>query len=73
MFGLDRLAEHLYANLNGYFWLPCPRCGRYFGGHEWRDTVTCSVYKGRGYGACCAKVSEEADAKACARVHKERG
>lgn len=23
-----------YADLHGYFWLPCPRCGEYFGGHE---------------------------------------
>jgi hypothetical protein len=24
----------LYANLMGYFWLPCPVCGEMFGGHE---------------------------------------
>jgi hypothetical protein len=24
-----------YAGTRGYFWLPCPICGRYFGGHEW--------------------------------------
>lgn len=30
-----RWMHHLYANLNGKFWLPCPRCGREFGGHEW--------------------------------------
>jgi hypothetical protein len=23
-----------YAWLFGYFWLPCPLCGRYFGGHQ---------------------------------------
>lgn len=26
-----------YANRNGYFWLPCPLCGKHFGGHEWKD------------------------------------
>jgi hypothetical protein len=23
-----------FANENNFFWLPCPRCGRMFGGHE---------------------------------------
>ena len=23
----------------GYFWLPCPRCGRMFGGHEGRGSM----------------------------------
>ena len=31
---LPRWAHRLYANLLGYFWLPCPICGRNFGGHE---------------------------------------
>lgn len=29
-----RWLHRLYAFVNGYFWLPCPSCGRYFGGHE---------------------------------------
>ena len=29
-----RFLNKLYANLFGYFWLPCPICGRMFGGHE---------------------------------------
>lgn len=32
-----RLLHRLYATLGGYFWLPCPLCGREFGGHEWRE------------------------------------
>ncbi len=32
-----RWLQHLYAELNGYFWIPCPLCGKYFGGHEWKD------------------------------------
>jgi hypothetical protein len=24
-----------FAKMNGYFWLPCPTCGRYFSGNEW--------------------------------------
>jgi hypothetical protein len=30
-----RWLHRVYALLNGYFWLPCPVCGRKFGGHEW--------------------------------------
>lgn len=26
-----------YARAFGFFWLPCPLCGREFGGHQWRD------------------------------------
>ena len=32
-----RVANHVYAWAFGYFWRPCPLCGRSFGGHEWRD------------------------------------
>lgn len=31
-----RLLNKIYANIMGYFWLPCPLCGQYFGGHEWK-------------------------------------
>jgi hypothetical protein len=31
-----RAAHHWYALSFRYFWLPCPLCGREFGGHEWR-------------------------------------
>lgn len=30
-----RFLQRLYAWLHGWFWLPCPVCGRKFGGHEW--------------------------------------
>lgn len=29
-----RLAHKAYAAFFGYFWLPCPECGKMFGGHE---------------------------------------
>ena len=29
-----RLLHRLYARFFGYFWLPCPACGKMFGGHE---------------------------------------
>lgn len=38
---ISRRLHQLYASLMGYFWLPCPVCGRCFGGHEWQ--VGCSI------------------------------
>lgn len=46
-----RWLNKIYAKLNGYFWIPCPVCGQYFGGHEWDDENT--IYEGnRGTGIC---------------------
>ena len=46
-----RLFNRIYSKLNGYFWLPCPLCGQFFGGHEWDDDNT--IYKGKsGIGIC---------------------
>lgn len=38
---LPRILHKWYADVNGYFWLPCPKCGRMFGGHEtsWKTTT----------------------------------
>jgi len=32
-----RWFNKIYALALGYFWLPCPMCGKEFGGHEWTD------------------------------------
>lgn len=29
---MPRMFHRLYASILGYFWLPCPICGRPFGG-----------------------------------------
>lgn len=43
---LPRTFHRLYAKIVGYFWLPCPICGRYFGGHEWQEGCSiCSEQK----------------------------
>ncbi|SLG32831.1 Uncharacterised protein [Mycobacteroides abscessus subsp. abscessus] len=34
-----RHVHRRYAQEHGYFWLPCPLCGRHFGGHEITDSV----------------------------------
>lgn len=54
---LPRFMHHGYAVLRGYYWLPCPVCGRYSGGHEWRrDGLPSSVpdltEPGLGHGIC---------------------
>jgi hypothetical protein len=39
-----RWMHKLYAKVFGYFWLPCPVCGEYFGGHEvTRETPSVQV------------------------------
>lgn len=35
----DRAFHARYAMRHGFFWIPCPRCGKYFGGHEISTTV----------------------------------
>lgn len=53
---LPRFAHRAYAFLAGYFWLPCPMCGRKFGGHE-RPTGHLPVDGSYGLVTCplCAK------------------
>lgn len=58
-----RWLHHLYASLGAYFWLPCPLCGREFGGHEWLTGPFSSVpdgEPGRRSGICppCTKTRE---------------
>lgn len=33
----NRPLARLRASIGGNFWLPCPVCGRMFGGHETKD------------------------------------
>ena len=61
-----------YARHFGYFWAPCPLCGEYFGGQEWRsvDGKTSVIPdpdyppgSGRGTGICpaCTKAGRGYD------------
>lgn len=55
---LPRWVHRRYANRAGYFWLPCPLCGRYSGGHEWRNRnglpaqIPHPTEPGKGIGIC---------------------
>ena len=53
-----RFINHIFAYLLGYFWLPCPICGRNFGGHEWSNTLLSSTGHGKGV---CPKCGNRAD------------
>jgi hypothetical protein len=53
-----RIFERLYAWLRGYYWGPCPICGRHFGGHERGGYLATSFHGGR---RVCAGCVDEAD------------
>jgi hypothetical protein len=43
-----QVLERLKAFIGGYFWLPCPNCGRMFGGQEKRgETLYGPTARGR--------------------------
>jgi hypothetical protein len=56
----DRMGHRVYAAALGYFWLPCPRCGTEFGGHEAGENTIPdpSGEPGRGL-MVCKKCSDE--------------
>lgn len=56
---MPRILHHLYAFVCGYFWLPCPRCGEYFGGHEWMNHPLAGI---DGKGICPACTHKRIDA-----------
>jgi hypothetical protein len=60
---LPRTLHHAYAWLLGYFWIPCPLCGRHFGGHEWGwgdDEHPSAIPKPEGGGtAICPRCTAE--------------
>lgn len=47
-----RWLNKVYAILLGYFWLPCPVCGKEFGGHEHVWTVPLIDEDGHAMGVC---------------------
>jgi hypothetical protein len=40
---MPRFLHKLYAHAVGYFWLPCPICGRMYGGHEIANVHTAAI------------------------------
>ena len=48
----NRLINQIYAWLVGFFWLPCPICGKYFGGHEIEQWGCASIPQKEGNNKC---------------------
>jgi len=53
-----RWLNWLRALVGGYFWLPCPMCGKSFGGHEWTVSLHSSWGDGEGVCPMCAEEAE---------------
>jgi len=54
---LPRFLHQFYAWLMGYFWIPCPICREYFGGHEltnWKRLRTYQLQTGHVICDACA-------------------
>ena len=58
-----KFLRKLWANLNGYFWLPCDLCGEMFGGFEAAETGWIS--KGRMVCWRCEERVQEQNKKDC--------
>lgn len=50
-----RWFHKFYAKTFGYFWLPCPICGEYFGGHEILDKKTAHILVDGTIWSVCTK------------------
>lgn len=58
-----RILQEIYAKFCGYFWMPCPICGRPFGGHELRGVITQGLVVRPGHCVCvCPAISCRAEA-----------
>lgn len=55
---MPRWCHRLYARFFGYFWLPCPICKEYFGGHESGGALMYSPVAGH---CVCKKCTPEAE------------
>ena len=65
-----RFLNKCYARLFGYFWLPCPVCSKYFGGHEWGCSEFSAIWvEGREHRqGICPSCEAKAERKAYAAL-----
>jgi hypothetical protein len=59
----------MWASIANYFWLPCPLCRRYSGGHEWNG-VSIPVSLSRGKGVCPRKECQEEAKRLTKEYHR---
>lgn len=62
---MNRLWNWLKALRGGFFWMPCPICGKNFGGHEWAATLKSSAFRGQGV---CPRCVDECNARNAANA-----
>ena len=67
---MPRWFAKFWANFNGYFWMPCPVCGRMFGGHELPKKWQVPLLDEKGIGTCVC--SAECSSKAH-QMNKAKG
>lgn len=66
----DRVANLAFARACGIWWGTCPRCGREYGAHERDgDSIPCLLQARVRHCACCPKVSDADDERACRAKH----
>lgn len=57
-----RTLNHFTALVLGYFWRPCPLCGKMFGGHEWHYETDSMIMETRSSGELvCPECTEKAE------------
>lgn len=49
---IPRFVARQIAALGGFFWMPCPRCGQMFGGHEIGGTLWDDETRSHGFCTC---------------------
>lgn len=58
-----RFVAWMVAFFGGYFWEPCPLCGRRFGGHEKQGILMTSPHHGVSVCIRCAQEAERRNQK----------
>jgi predicted RNA-binding Zn-ribbon protein involved in translation (DUF1610 family) len=55
-----RFIQRVKAFAGSYFWLPCPICGEYYGGHEWNGgSLMETEYQGKMVCPDCVEIARE--------------
>ncbi len=75
MFRFPRLLHRFWAWFAGYYWMPCPLCGKYIGGHEhdWNKSGCLMTAEGTGKTTCydCRDKAEELNIECFGRKWRE--
>jgi predicted RNA-binding Zn-ribbon protein involved in translation (DUF1610 family) len=57
-----RFVQRIKAFSGSYYWLPCPICGEYYGGHEWDGgSLADTNHSGKMVCPDCNEIAREAN------------